>query len=147
MLVLTATALSVGAIVSEREEARRAFQDAEERLKKREGQAVRAGRFSLVNAMASALAHEINQPITAARALARSAQHILRSTAPDRSRAESNITTCIVQIDAAARTIRRLREFLRRGRPSTAEIETCGGCVNAPPTRARNDVGSNRDAH
>jgi C4-dicarboxylate-specific signal transduction histidine kinase len=123
MLVLTATVLSVGAIVSEREEARRAFQDAEERLKKREGQAFRAGRFSLVNAMASALAHEINQPITAARALARSAQHILRSTAPDRSRAESNITTCMVQIDAAARTIRRLREFLRGGRPSTAEID------------------------
>jgi C4-dicarboxylate-specific signal transduction histidine kinase len=47
----------------------------------------------------------------------------LRSTAPDRSRAESNITTCIVQIDAAARIIRRLREFLRRGRPSTAEID------------------------
>jgi two-component system, LuxR family, sensor kinase FixL len=123
MFVLTATALSVGAIVSEREEVRRAFQDAEERLKKREGQAFRAGRFSLVNAMASALAHEINQPITAVRALARSAQHILRSAAPDLSRAESNITTCIVQIDAAARTIRRLREFLRRGRPSTAEID------------------------
>jgi signal transduction histidine kinase len=123
MFVLTATALSVGAIVSEREGVRRAFQDAEERLKKREGQAFRAGRFSLVNAMASALAHEINQPITASRALARSAQHILRSTAPDRSRAESNITTCIVQIDDAARTIRRLREFLRRGRPSTAEID------------------------
>src|SRR5215471_9181242 len=123
MFALTATALSVGAIVSEREEVRRAFQDAEERLKRREGQAIRAGRFSLVNAMASALAHEINQPITAARALARSAQHILRSTAPDRSRAESNITTCIVQIDAAARIIRRLREFLRRGRPSTTEID------------------------
>src|SRR5215468_11892770 len=29
----------------------------------------------------------------------------------------------MVQIDAAARTIRRLREFLRRGRPSTAEID------------------------
>jgi C4-dicarboxylate-specific signal transduction histidine kinase len=69
MFALTATALSVGAIVSEREEVRRAFQDAEERLKRREGQAIRAGRFSLVNAMASALAHEINQPITAARAL------------------------------------------------------------------------------
>src|SRR5215831_6190379 len=36
MFALTATALSVGAIVSEREEVRRAFQDAEERLKRRE---------------------------------------------------------------------------------------------------------------
>ena len=36
MFVLTATALSVGAIVSEREQARRAFQDAQERLKGKE---------------------------------------------------------------------------------------------------------------
>jgi len=122
MFALTATALSVGAIVSEREQVRLAFQDAEERLKKREGEAIRAGRFSLMNAMASALAHEINQPITAARALARSAQHILKSAAPDLSRAESNITTSIVQIDAAARTIQRMREFLCRGRPSTGAI-------------------------
>jgi two-component system, LuxR family, sensor kinase FixL len=123
MFVLTVTALSVGAIVSEREQVRRAFQDAEERLKKREGQAIRAGRFSLVNAMTSALAHEINQPITAARALARSAQHILKSAAPDLSRAESNIATSIVQIDAAAGTIHRMRAFLRRGRPSIGEVD------------------------
>ena len=36
MFVLTATALSVGAIVSEREQARRAFQDAQERLEGKE---------------------------------------------------------------------------------------------------------------
>jgi two-component system, LuxR family, sensor kinase FixL len=73
--------------------------------------------------MASALAHEINQPITAARALARSAQHILNAAAPDLSRAEGNIATSIVQIDAAAGTIRRMREFLRRGRPSIGEVD------------------------
>jgi C4-dicarboxylate-specific signal transduction histidine kinase len=50
-------------------EVRRAFQEAEERLKKRGGQTIRAGRFSLVNAMASPLAHEINQPTIAARVL------------------------------------------------------------------------------
>ena len=35
--------------------------------------------MNLVSGMASALAHEINQPMTAARALARSVQQILRS--------------------------------------------------------------------
>jgi len=123
MFAFTATGLSVGAIVSERDQVRRAFQDAEERLKKRESQAFRTGRFSLVNAMTSALAHEINQPITAARALARSAQHILKSAAPDLSRAESNIATSIIQIDAAAETIRRIRAFLNRGRPSVGEVD------------------------
>jgi C4-dicarboxylate-specific signal transduction histidine kinase len=123
MFALTATGLSVGAIVSERDQVRRACQEAEERLKKRESQAFRTGRFSLVNAMTSALAHEINQPITAARALVRSAQHILKSAAPDLSRAESNIATSIIQIDAAAETIRRIRAFLRRGRPSIGEVD------------------------
>jgi two-component system, LuxR family, sensor kinase FixL len=123
MFTLTATGLSVGAIVSERDQVRRASQSAEERLKKRESQAFRTGRFSLVNAMASALAHEINQPITAARALARSAQHILKSAAPDLSRAESNIATSIIQIDAAAEIIRRIRTFINRGRPSVGEVD------------------------
>jgi integral membrane sensor domain MASE1 len=42
MFALTATALSVGAIVSEREQARLAFQDAEDRLKRKEADAIRA---------------------------------------------------------------------------------------------------------
>ena len=46
MFTLTATGLSVGAIVSERDQVRRAPQDAEERFKKRESQAFRTGRFS-----------------------------------------------------------------------------------------------------
>jgi signal transduction histidine kinase len=123
MFALTATSLVVGAIVGEREQAQRALQEAERRLKRREYEAIRAGRFSLVNAMAAALSHEINQPITAARALARSAEHLLQSAAPNLSRAESNITASISQIDAAAQIIRRMRDFLRRGRPSTSEFE------------------------
>jgi len=115
MFALTATALSVGAVVSEREQARRAFRDAEERLKRKEADAIRAGRFNLVSAMASALAHEINQPITAARALARSVQHILRGAAPDLPRADHNLTTLVGQIDAAGNIVRSIREFLQRG--------------------------------
>src|SRR5262249_54252159 len=115
MFVLTATALSVGAVVSEREQAQRAFEDVQERLKGKEVDAMRAGRFYLVSAMASALAHEINQPITAARAHARSIQQILRGTTPDLPRADRNLTTLVSQIDAAGDIVRRIREFLQRG--------------------------------
>jgi len=124
MFVLTATALSVGAIVSEREQARRAFQDAEERLKQRELDATRAGRFNLVSAMASALAHEINQPITAARALARSIQHILLGATPDLPRADHNLTALVNHIDTAGSIVRRMREFLQRG-PLMGDVEVC----------------------
>jgi two-component system sensor kinase FixL len=75
--------------------------------------------------MASALAHEINQPITAARALGRAAQEILRAQQPDHHRADNNLSTMIAQIDHAAGVVRRMRDFLRRGHPhiSTVEIE------------------------
>jgi two-component system, LuxR family, sensor kinase FixL len=125
MFALTATALSVGAIVSEREQARLAFQDAEERLKRKEADAIRAGRFSLVSAMASTLAHEINQPVTAARALARSVQHLLRSATPDLSRADHNLTTLVSEIDAAGNIVRRIREFLQRG-PLMGDVDVHG---------------------
>jgi two-component system, LuxR family, sensor kinase FixL len=125
MFVLTATALSVGATVSEREQARRAFQNAEERLKQKEADATRAGRFNLVSAMASALAHEINQPVTAARALARSVQHILSGTTPDLPRADHNLTTLVSQIDAAGNVVRRIREFLQRG-PLMGDVNVRG---------------------
>jgi two-component system, LuxR family, sensor kinase FixL len=122
MLILTTTGLSVGAIVSEREQVQRAFEDTQERLKKKESQAIQAGRFNLVTAMASALAHEINQPITAARALARSVEHLLDADTPDLPRAKRNVSTSIVQMDTAAKTIQRMREFLHRGRPSIGEV-------------------------
>jgi two-component system, LuxR family, sensor kinase FixL len=124
MFVLSATALSVGAIVSEREQARRAFQDAEERLKQKEIDATRAARFNLVSAMASALAHEINQPITAARALARSIQHILAGATPDLPRADHNLTALVSHIDTAGNIVRRMREFLQRG-PLMGDVDVC----------------------
>lgn len=56
MFVLTATALSVGGIVSEREQARRALREAEERLKQKAADALRTARLNLIGGMAAALA-------------------------------------------------------------------------------------------
>jgi two-component system sensor kinase FixL len=77
--------------------------------------------------MASALAHEINQPMTAARALARSAQQqLVNIGGGDLARVGSSLATLITQIDHAADVIRRMREFLRRGEPhfSTLDVAT-----------------------
>jgi len=123
MLVLTATGLIVGVVVSERQNSDRLVREAEARLKEKEAEAAQAARINLVSGMASALAHEINQPMTAARALARSAQHILRSPHGDLARADSNLTTVIAEIDHASGVIRHVRDFLRRGRPHVSTIE------------------------
>src|SRR5262249_46328695 len=71
---------------------------------------------------AAALAHEINQPMTAARALARSVQHLLGSPVVDAARVDTNIVNLITQIDHAGGVVRRMREFLRRGQPHSSTI-------------------------
>lgn len=126
MLVLTATGLIVGVTVSERRNADRHAKAAEARHKQKESDAAQAARFNLVSGMASALAHEITQPMTAVRALARSAQHILRMPGGDLARADGNLTTMITHIDHAGDVLRHVRDFLRRGTPhlSTIDIRT-----------------------
>lgn len=126
MFVLTMTGLLVGVVVSERQHADLAAREAETRLKESQLEATRAARLNMVSGMASALAHEINQPMTAARALARSAQQLLRAPSADLERANTNLSTLVTQIDHAAGVVRRMREFLRRGQPhfSTLSVRT-----------------------
>ena len=122
MLVLTATGLTVGVTVNERQQADRAVREVEALLRAKEAEAEQAARFNLVSSMASALAHEINQPITAARALGRAAQHLLRNDNGSHVRVDDNLSTMIAQIDHAAGVVKRMREFLRRGEPHLSTI-------------------------
>ena len=70
------------------------MREVEARLKAKEAEAAQAARLNLVSGMASALAHEINQPMTAARALARSVQQLLRAPDADRAaRRHDNLAT------------------------------------------------------
>jgi two-component system sensor kinase FixL len=124
MLVLTVTGLIVGVVVSERENSDRLARDAQARLMERQAGAAHAARLNLVSGMASALAHEINQPMTAARALARSVQHILRTPGGDPTRVDNNLTALLAQIDHAGAIVRRMRDFIRRGSPHVSTIDT-----------------------
>jgi signal transduction histidine kinase len=131
MLVLTATGLTVGVVVTERRQAARAMQEVEARLRARETEAAQAARFTLVSGMASALAHEINQPMTAARALARAAQELLRAPNVNHARADGNLVNLVTQIDHAAGVVRRMRDFLRRGHPHVSTVDGRGMLVDA----------------
>jgi two-component system sensor kinase FixL len=123
MLALTMSGLLVGVVVSERQRADLAVREAEARLKEMQAEAAQAARTNMVSGMASALAHEISQPLTAARALARSAQEILRSPGADMPRAGNNLANLIAQIDHAGGVVRRMREFLRRGHPHFSTLD------------------------
>ena len=47
----------------------------------------------------------------------------MRKDAPDRPRADGNLTGLIAQIDHAAGVVRRMRDFLRRGQPHVSTID------------------------
>lgn len=123
MLTLTITGLIAGIVMTERREADRLVRAAEARIKDKENELARAARFSLVSGLASALAHEINQPMAAARALARSAQQLMNTPGGDLARADRNLETAMSEIDRASGIVRRMREFLRRGKPQITPID------------------------
>ncbi len=131
MFVLTTTGLLVGVIVSERRQAEHAVREAEALLREKEAAAALAGRLNLVSGMASALAHELNQPMTAARAFARSAQVLLRSPQADTSRIDTNLTNMVAQIDYASGVLRHMRDFLRRGQPHFSTLDIAATVVEA----------------
>lgn len=123
MLVLTVTGLIVGVVVSEREKADRLAREAQASLMEKQAGAEHAARLNLVSGMASALAHEIAQPMTAARALARSAQHIVTTPGGDMKRVEKNLSSLLAHIDHAGSIVSHMRDFIRRGRPHVSTID------------------------
>jgi signal transduction histidine kinase len=143
MLVLTMTGLLVGVVVSERRRADSSARELEARLKALQAEAARAARMNMVSGMASALAHEIAQPMTAARALARSAQQLLRTSGPDMARVDENLATMVVQIDHAGSVVRRMREFLRRGQPHVSTLDI-GTVLHEALALARPEAEANR---
>jgi C4-dicarboxylate-specific signal transduction histidine kinase len=123
MLVLTMCGLLVGVVVSDRARALSLARTAEGRIRDLQAEAARAARMNLVSGMASAIAHEINQPMTAARALARSVQQLTQTEPIDTGRANANLSNLVAQIDHAAAVVRRMRDFLRRGRPQFSTLQ------------------------
>jgi C4-dicarboxylate-specific signal transduction histidine kinase len=61
--------------------------------------------------------------VTAARALARSVQQLMQAEPLDTGRANGNLANLVAQIDHAAGVVRRMRDFLRRGRPQFSTLQ------------------------
>jgi C4-dicarboxylate-specific signal transduction histidine kinase len=107
MVVLSFTGLAVGVLVSEQQRTQQQLRINQEALN-------RAIRLSTMGEFAAALAHEINQPLTAVANYARVAK-----TTADPVLASEATSNVISQVERAAEVIRRLRNFIRLGRSET----------------------------
>ena len=101
LVALTLTGLFLGVMVDQR-------QRAEESLRQTLG-------LAAAGEMAGAIAHEINQPITAVTNYGRSAQMVLERDRPDLPLLTDIIPKILAEAERAADIVRRLRDFFRLG--------------------------------
>ncbi len=109
MLVLAFCGLAIGILISERERA-------ETRVRLQQDDVSRAGRVASLGTFSTAIAHEINQPLTAIGNYARVAQVALEADPPALSDARGATAKVAAQVARAAEVIRRLRALLETGR-------------------------------
>lgn len=117
LIALTVTGLFLGVTVDER--------------KRAEGELRRSLRMAAAGEMAAALAHELNQPLTAASTYARAAQMIAAGGAGDREMLVQTLDKLSAEAGRAAEVVRRLRDFFRSGstRLAPASLEALAARV------------------
>lgn len=101
LIALTVTGLFLGVSVDERRRA--------------EGELRRSLRMAAAGEMAAALAHELNQPLTAVSTYARAAQMIAAGHAGERELLVQTLEKLSAEAGRAAEVVRRLRDFFRTG--------------------------------
>jgi two-component system, LuxR family, sensor kinase FixL len=115
MVVLAVTGLAVGVLVSEQQRTQQQLRINQEALN-------RAFRVSTMGEFAAALAHEINQPLTAIANYARLAKRAAEAQPADTVAAAEATDRAIAQVERAAEVVRRLRNFVRLGSSETAAV-------------------------
>lgn len=109
MIVLALTGLTIGAVVNEQLRTQAQLRRNQEALE-------RAARLDTMGAFAAALAHEINQPLTAIANYTRLAKMAVEKEPADAETARTAAEHAVAQVDRAAEVVRRLREFIQLGR-------------------------------
>lgn len=119
MSSLSVTGLVLGTVVHERGLFKEALTLSQEQLSLSQSMLLHASRVAVVSEMAQALAHELNQPLSAIKIYMRTLQRVLARDTPDRAKAQELFDETVIQVDHAASLIRRTRNFLRRGERRT----------------------------
>jgi signal transduction histidine kinase len=135
MLALALVAIVLGMTVRERGEAVRGAQE-------RDAALARAQRSAMAGGLSSALAHELNQPITALVSYLRSAQILLGQDGFDARQVRDAVSKAADEALRTSAVLRRLRDFYQDRevrREPVALDETCAAAVAALEERARRD--------
>ena len=118
MLSVTVSGLFLGAVVDERRRV-------ELSLREHQAELAHAMRLTTTGEMAAAIAHELNQPLTAVISFVRACQGLLQGPEGDREAtrraALEMIDNAVQQATRAGRIIRSTREFLKRDEGHTAK--------------------------
>lgn len=101
LIALTVTGLFLGVAVDER--------------KRVEDELRRSMRLATAGEMAGALAHELNQPLTAVLSYSRAAIELARRGSSDRALLEGTLAKVAAEASRAADVLRKLRDFFRTG--------------------------------
>lgn len=116
MLVLAATGLVAGALVTERRRA-------EAQLRLQQEQLSRLSRLGSMGELAAAVAHELNQPLMAAGTYARLVNEAMTSGNADIGSVAETAKKAAAQIERAADVVRHLRALVRLDRSGRAPCQ------------------------
>lgn len=111
MLTLVSTALALGVVVAERSNTAAVALSREIQLRDREASLARASRAATAGELASVIAHELNQPMTALVGYLRSMEIMLDKTVQADPRLPSTVRKAADEALRVSDTLRRLRNF------------------------------------
>ncbi len=114
MLILAFTGLAIGGLVTDR----RRF---EQELRLNQESVSQIFRLGSASEVTTAIAHEINQPLTAISSYARLVQEYLTKGEGDRAIAIEAASKMASQVERTAAVVRNLRDFIRLGRRQIGE--------------------------
>jgi two-component system, LuxR family, sensor kinase FixL len=115
MISLSVTGLVLGTTVHERGIFKRALTLSQERLSESQSLLLHSSRVAVVSEMATALAHELNQPLSAIKTYLRTIQRVLGRGGADPAKLQQLLDETVAQVDHAGSLISKTRKFLRRG--------------------------------
>jgi two-component system, LuxR family, sensor kinase FixL len=90
-------------------------QAAKRRIQDLQAELLHSSRLSAMGQMASTMAHELNQPLTAVMNYLEAARHLLERGPEAADRVTNLIGRAVAQAERAGEVIRQLRQFVRRG--------------------------------
>ncbi|MFZ9708431.1 MAG: ATP-binding protein [Steroidobacteraceae bacterium] len=111
MSTLLVTGLALGAVVRERELSSRLALQRERLLRETESNLARATRYAMTGELASTLAHELNQPMTALVGYLRASEIMVASSNSQESRISETLKKAADEALRATDILRRIRDF------------------------------------